>query len=165
MASTGNYGPYARIIDYGRCMGCGTCEEVCKFIHDDNLPRIRVIEVTSGLLKPISCLHCYRAPCVEACPTGAMRRDEKGAVYVEESKCIGCMACLYACPFGVPEVHPMNGTSLKCDLCRDLIAGGASMPGCVAMCPAEAILYGSPQELAQEMKKRALANLLGIPQG
>lgn len=143
---------YMRYIDLDKCIGCYTCEAVCDFLHNGK-PFIKIYETSIGLRTPISCLHCSRAPCIEVCPTGAMTRDESGAVYVEYMKCIGCMACLYACPFGIPELDPKVGVSTKCDLCRPLRAQGLD-PACYAMCPAEAIMYGKPKDISEQIRKR-----------
>ncbi|MCS7099216.1 MAG: 4Fe-4S dicluster domain-containing protein [Sulfolobales archaeon] len=153
-------GVLMRVIDYSKCMGCGTCEAVCGFIHELG-PFIRLYELGGGVARPISCFHCSRAPCVEACPTGAMRRDSSGAVYVELSRCIGCMACLYACPFGIPDYGEAVKASVKCDLCRSL-RGDGLVPACVAMCPSRAILVGMPKAVGDEVKRRALARIVQL---
>ncbi len=144
--------PFLRYIDLDKCMGCYTCQAVCDFLHDGK-PYIVVYETSIGLKTPLSCMHCSKAPCIEVCPTGAMTRDESGAVYVDEMKCIGCMACLYACPFGIPELNPQLRVATKCDLCRALRAKGLD-PACYAMCPAEAIIYGEPREVSERIRKR-----------
>ena len=46
---------------------------------------------------------------------------------LNEEKCIGCLACVDACPFGAIQINP-DGDVLKCDLC-----GGD--PVCVKYCP------------------------------
>lgn len=147
-----------RVIDYSRCIGCETCEVVCGFIHELG-PFIRLYDLGGGVKRPISCFHCSKAPCIEACPTGAMRKDHYGAVYVEQSKCIGCMACLYACPFGIPELSEVTRTSTKCDLCKDLRGNGLT-PVCVATCPTKAIILGPPRAIGDEVKKRALTRIV-----
>ena len=143
---------YLRFIDLDKCIGCYTCQAVCDFLHDGR-PFIKVYETEIGLRTPLSCLHCSKAPCIEVCPTGAMTRDDTGAVYVDSMKCIGCMACLYACPFGIPELDPQLRVATKCDLCKPLREQGLE-PACYAMCPAEAIVYGSPQDIGEKIKKR-----------
>ncbi|MEM4836100.1 MAG: 4Fe-4S dicluster domain-containing protein [Sulfolobales archaeon] len=153
-------GVLLRVIDYSKCMGCETCEAVCEFIHELG-PFIKLYELGGGVKRPISCFHCSKAPCIEACPTGAMRRDSQGAVYVELSRCIGCMACLYACPFGIPDYSEVTRTSIKCDLCRVLRSDGLT-PACVAMCPSRAILIGGPRTVGDEVKKRALARIVQL---
>ncbi|MEM0380082.1 MAG: 4Fe-4S dicluster domain-containing protein [Desulfurococcaceae archaeon] len=143
---------YLRIIDLNKCIGCGSCEAVCDFIHEGT-PFIKLYRTDIGLDIPVSCLHCRKAPCIDVCPTGAMTRDKQGAVYVVESKCIGCMACLYACPFGIPELDKRTGVSIKCDLCRVLRNEGLE-PACSAICPTNAIVYGLDKTVFDIVKKR-----------
>jgi len=150
-AVTNPYQKYLRVIDLGVCIGCGACEAVCEFLHER--PFIIVYRTAIGLDIPISCMHCTRAPCIEACPTGAMTRDASGAVYVIESRCIGCLSCLYACPFGIPELEKTSRVAIKCHLCRDLRKDGLE-PACSAICPTGAILYGEESLVFTQTKKR-----------
>jgi len=143
---------YLRIIDLGKCIGCGSCDAVCDFIHE-GVSFIKLYRTSIGLEIPVSCLHCRKAPCIDVCPTGAMTRDRFGAVYVEESRCIGCMACLYACPFGIPELDTKSRVSIKCDLCRPLRAAGLE-PACSAICPTNAIVYGVEANVFDTVKQR-----------
>lgn len=143
---------YMRIIDIGRCIGCGACEAACDFIHDGR-PYIKLYKTTIGLEIPVSCLHCAKAPCIDVCPTGAMTRDSQGAVYVITSKCIGCMACLYACPFGIPELDRATKTSTKCDLCSAQRINGLE-PGCSSICPTGAIVYGEDMAVFEKTKAK-----------
>jgi Fe-S-cluster-containing dehydrogenase component len=72
---------------------------------------------------------------VAACPTEALYRSEvTGAVLLHADECIGCAACVDACPFGVATLHPETGLALICDLC-----GGD--PACVKRCATGAIAY------------------------
>lgn len=73
-------------IDPDKCISCGRCQEVC--------PYHAVIRV------PI--------PCEEACPVGAISKDESGKEHIDPEKCILCGKCLQSCPFGaVVEMSQM----------------------------------------------------------
>jgi len=72
---------------------------------------------------------------MRACPTGAIFIDnDLGAKLVSPQACVGCKACVSACPFGTIEFNPFSGKVDKCDLC-----GGD--PQCVKACPTDAITY------------------------
>jgi Fe-S-cluster-containing dehydrogenase component len=97
---------------------------------------------------PKSCLHCEDAKCVTVCPTGAsFKRQEDGIVLVEESKCIGCKLCSWACPYGAREYDDDAGVMKKCTLCIDRIYNEnleevERVPACVSTCPASARHFG-----------------------
>lgn len=113
-----------------------------------------------GLEIPVSCMHCAKAPCIDVCPTKAMSRDRDGAVYIEASKCIGCMACLYACPFGIPELDDTLKVAVKCDLCSALRKAGLE-PACSSICPAGAIVYGEKALVFDRIKERTAEVIAG----
>ncbi|MBI4594972.1 MAG: 4Fe-4S dicluster domain-containing protein [Candidatus Tectomicrobia bacterium] len=113
------------------CIGCQECELVCSLtktgIFNPKLARIKVVFSEGGATYPIICRHCQKPACKEACPVDALSHNlETGAVVLDEKKCIGCRACVEACPFGAIQVGP-NNEILKCDLC-----GGN--PVCVQFC-------------------------------
>ena len=97
---------------------------------------------------PKSCLHCEDAPCVTVCPTGASyKRTEDGIVLVNESDCIGCGLCAWACPYGARELDQAEGVMKKCTLCVDRIYNDNlpevdRVPACVRTCPAGARHFG-----------------------
>ena len=66
------------------------------------------------------CKHCGNAPCLEACPTGAIFRTEFDTVVVQNDICNGCGYCVPACPFGVVDLSLEDGKAHKCTLCYDL---------------------------------------------
>ncbi len=112
----------------------------CVVAHDGRFgtssARIRVAkDEAEGQDRPNVCRLCKRAPCLAACPNGALyRRDGDGPVLVRTEQCTGCGACVAACPFGAASLHPEAGTALICDLC-----GGD--PACVRRCATGAIQY------------------------
>ena len=97
---------------------------------------------------PKSCLHCEDAPCVTVCPTGASyKRVEDGIVLVNETDCIGCGLCAWACPYGAREMDAAEGVMKKCTLCVDRIYNlnlpeEDRVPACVRTCPAKARHFG-----------------------
>ena len=82
------------------------------------------------------------------CPTGASyKRVEDGIVLVNESDCIGCGLCAWACPYGAREMDPSEKVMKKCTLCVDRIYNENlpeedRQPACVRTCPAGARHFG-----------------------
>ena len=81
-------------------------------------------------INPETCHQCENAPCMLACPVGAITPDPlTGVRLLDQDVCIGCGACVAACPWKMPRIDPSKGKSTKC------IACGA----CVAGCPTSAL--------------------------
>lgn len=121
------------------CIGCRSCEVACSYHHyrENNPSRalLHVVKVEEhGVDFPVVCRHCDKAPCIDACPVGAIGRNSIGAVVISRDKCIGCRACISACPFGVIMVDPKTQEVVKCDLCE-------GNPKCASICPKGAIIY------------------------
>ena len=161
------------VIDLDTCVGCHACVVSCKGWNTENygaplsdenafgsnpvgsfLNRIHSYEVSPAdkpahlVHFPKSCLHCENAPCVTVCPTGASyKRVEDGIVLVNESDCIGCGLCAWACPYGAREMDPVEKVMKKCTLCVDRIYNENlpeedQVPSCVRTCPAGARHFG-----------------------
>src|SRR5258706_13366562 len=99
------------------------------------------------------CKHCTHAGCMEACPTGAIIRNEFGDIYIQPDICNGCGYCVPACPFGVPERSDDTGLASKCTLCYDRQKDGME-PACAKACPTDSILFGDLDELQQRAQNR-----------
>jgi formate dehydrogenase iron-sulfur subunit len=99
------------------------------------------------------CKHCSNAGCLEACPTGAIIRNEFGDVYVQPDICNGCGYCQIACPFGVVEVSRADGRAWKCTLCYDRQKDGLT-PACAKACPTQSIQFGDVDELRERARER-----------
>ncbi|MGC9195468.1 MAG: 4Fe-4S dicluster domain-containing protein [Syntrophobacteraceae bacterium] len=151
--------------DQNRCIGCMACEVHCK--TENNVPvgpgLCKIVAVGPRAVKGVArinfvfmpCFHCEVPWCVSACPTGAMRKREKdGVVFVEASQCIGCKACVTACPWGAPQWDGAAGRVIKCDLCKDRLDEGLA-PACVTGCTTGALKLISPGESAS--LKRAVS--------
>jgi len=99
------------------------------------------------------CKHCDPAPCLEACPTGAIFRTEFETVVVQQDICNGCGYCVPACPFGVVELSTDDGKAHKCTLCYDRLKGGLE-PACAKSCPTDSIQFGPVEELLDLAERR-----------
>ena len=102
------------------------------------------------------CKHCSPAPCLEACPTGAIFRTEFDTVVVQQDICNGCGYCVPACPFGVVEVSLEDGKAHKCTLCYDRMKGGLE-PACAKSCPTDSIQFGKVEDLVARAERRVAA--------
>ena len=87
------------------------------------------------------CNQCDDAPCVTACPTSAMYRRDDGIVDFDKRACIGCKACIAACPYDAIFINPEDHSAEKCNFCAHRLDIGLE-PACVVVCPMEAILVG-----------------------
>ena len=98
-----------RIYVTDLCQGCVArpCQSTCKF---------GAISIVNGrsVIDDSKCKKCqmcvaacpYKAivkisvPCEDACPVGAIKKDETGFASIDYDKCINCGRCTAACPFG-----------------------------------------------------------------
>jgi carbon-monoxide dehydrogenase iron sulfur subunit len=133
------------------CIGCRLCEIHCIVQHSNSRDLIKAfkregkgkltkrieVEESGHISFALQCRHCDDAPCITACLSGAMSRDERsGAVVHDAEKCIGCWTCILVCPFGaVRRSESEHRVVAKCDLCPHL-----EVPACVANCPNEALI-------------------------
>ncbi|EHJ49449.1 iron-sulfur binding protein [Solidesulfovibrio carbinoliphilus subsp. oakridgensis] len=152
-------------IDYSKCIGCETCEYVCRFVAD--MPRIHMIRAASGLMAPLYCRHCAEANCAKVCKRGAIKRDRDGAMVLQPMLCRGCESrqCMLACPYMAIFETDKGVMVVKCDLCAARRQLGQE-PACAAMCPCGAIHYVSRDRIAsletpasREAEDRVLACL------
>ena len=149
------------------CVGCGACVVACMDQNDIDpakgqppFRRYYQIEDESGVQYfSMACQHCEDSPCLMACPTGAIARDEiTDSVIVQQELCIGCHSCALACPFGVPR-YDAGEKLQKCNLCAERV-GVQLDPACVRVCPTGALEFGDLNEMLQKKEAAFAANWL-----
>jgi Fe-S-cluster-containing dehydrogenase component len=99
-------------------------------------------DIFKSFFVPKMCNHCYKSPCVQACPVGATYETPDGVVLVDETYCIGCRYCVQACPYGCRYIHPEKNVADKCTLCYHRISKGKTT-ACVEVCPTHARIIGN----------------------
>lgn len=166
------------VIDLNSCTVCKACMISCS--NANQTPywsgkfRTTVEDVIVGeerYFMPRLCQQCEDAPCESVCPTGATYRSEDGIIHVNPDTCIGCKACVQACPYGarytynrkdVKHVKDLMGALAKrtvpgidkCDLCTDRRAEGKE-PACVATCMGKARIFGDLADPNSDVSKAA----------
>ena len=142
-------------LDMEKCTGCGACAVACMDQNDID-PRTsapfrnvfcldkRDGDQVKAAYASLACMHCDDAPCIPACPSGCLKKDEStGFTVYDNDNCIGCHSCAMACPFGVPTFNEA-GKMEKCDGCYVRVAHGME-PACVRVCPT-----GAPRLYTEE---------------
>ena len=141
---------YGFAIDHRTCIGCHACTVACKTEHEVPLGQFRtwVKYVDSGTFPDstrdfgvMRCNHCTDAPCVAICPTEALFKRDDGIVDFDSSICIGCKACMQACPYDALYIDEDTHTAAKCNFCAHRVDDGLE-PACVVVCPTESIWVG-----------------------
>ena len=139
-------------LDPSRCIGCRSCVSACRecdshkgesMIYIDFVERRNTVATS-----PTLCMHCESplAPCAQVCPAQAILVSQDGVVQsADETRCIYCENCGYACPFGVPKFNITGHYMQKCNLCYDRTSQGKG-PMCATVCPTQAIFYGTYEE-------------------
>lgn len=151
------------VIDLDRCIGCKGCELACKLengialgsswnkVHEIG-PKGRFPDVEFYFF-PAVCQACTEPECVKVCPTGAShRRSEDGIVLIDKEKCIGCRACMMACPYEARSFNKEMKVVEKCTLCVHLQAAGEK-PACVKNCVGKARLFGDINDPDSDVSK------------
>jgi len=168
-----------KLCDLSKCTGCRACQLACKQwnglpakqtvntgtyqnppdLQPNTWNLIRFQEISDGnggvkwLFRHDACMHCTDAACVKVCPSGALYHTKYGTVALDNSKCIGCKECVFACPFEVPKYDPETDKILKCDMCYSRIDNDME-PACVKACPTGALQFGDKDEMLKLAYKR-----------
>ena len=179
----------AMLYDTTKCIGCNACVAECTRVNGltpDTRMSGGIWQMPAGLnthTKNViqlyqaddsddwsfvkrQCMHCVDPACVDGCPFHALRKEDRGIVTWDGSRCIGCRYCQVACPYEVPkfEWDEFNPKIVKCEFCRHVLGkpaaeGGQPEPGCTTVCPTGAVIFGQRDGLLAEAKGR----LAGTP--
>jgi sulfur reductase FeS subunit len=160
---------FAMVIDLNTCVGCSACMAACAmenqtpvwggkwrtYVHDKE---IGAGDSVHRRFFPRLCNHCGDPPCMKVCPTGATYKKANGIVMVDENLCMGCRACMMACPYNarievtyddVREGQEFYGHDYrrrspsvdKCTFCDHRVERGMK-PACVETCVGSARIFG-----------------------
>jgi formate dehydrogenase iron-sulfur subunit len=175
-ASTPGEDEVAILYDASKCIGCRDCESACKECNNlptEPVPPSDLSAVTWNLIKQRKgvdqsdwpffndqCMHCTDAACMMVCPTGALYKDKKGFVAVDEDKCNGCGYCTQFCPFSVPDLKDVNlitgeakvGKCIFC--CQNQPQEGVGRVACVEACPTGALTLGWREDQLEVARDR-----------
>ena len=141
---------YGFVINNKTCIGCHACSTACKSENEVPLGVYRtwVKYVEKGefpnskrYFQVTRCNHCANPPCVRICPVTAMYQRTDGIVEFDPEVCIGCKACMQACPYDAIYIDPDTHSAAKCHYCSHRTDLGLE-PACVVVCPTRSIIAG-----------------------
>lgn len=141
---------YGFVLDQRRCIGCHACTVACKSENEVPLGDFRTwVKYTEVGAFPavrrhfavLRCNQCTSAPCVTICPVTALHKRPDGIVDLDKDVCIGCKACMQACPYDALYLNEDSGGAEKCHFCAHRVEQGLK-PACEVVCPETAIVSG-----------------------
>ena len=141
---------YGFVLDQRRCIGCHACTVACKSENEVPLGDFRTwVKYTEVGSFPqvrrhfavLRCNQCTDAPCVTICPVEALHKRPDGIVDLKKDVCIGCKACMQACPYDALYLNEDSGGAEKCHFCAHRVEQGLK-PACEVVCPETAIISG-----------------------
>ncbi|MBM82460.1 MAG: 4Fe-4S ferredoxin [Planctomycetaceae bacterium] len=148
-------------VDTRRCFGCHGCEVSCKaendvplgnFIRQTIYKDVGEYPKVARLFLPMSCQHCEDAPCIKACPCGALHKQAGGTVAVDYNVCSGHGTCAEVCPYGAIYLDPVAKQAVKCHNCYHRLENDME-PACVPTCPSEALYFGDLNDPESKISK------------
>ena len=152
---------YGFAIDLRKCIGCHACTIACKSEHEIpigvNRCWVKTVEKgsfpdTRRFFFPVLCNQCDDAPCVAICPTNTLFKRRDGIVDFNSDSCIGCRACMAACPYDQLFIDPNTRTAEKCNFCANRVENKLQ-PACVSVCPTECRIFGDLDDPTSEVAR------------
>ena len=152
---------YGWFVDTRRCFGCHGCEVSCKaendvplgnFIRQTIYKDVGEYPQVARMFLPTSCQHCEDAPCIKACPCGALHKEAGGTVAIDYNVCCGHGTCVEVCPYGAIYLDPVAKQAVKCHNCYHRLEQDMQ-PACVATCPSEALYFGDLNDQESDVSR------------
>ena len=152
---------YGFAIDLRKCIGCHACTIACKAEHEIpvgvNRCWVKTVEKgsfpdTRRFFFPVLCNQCEEAPCARICPTNALFKRRDGIVDLHGDSCIGCRACMEACPYDQLFIDPNTHTAEKCNFCANRVENEL-LPACVSVCPTQCRIFGDLDDPTSEVAR------------
>jgi len=141
------------VIDLGKCKLQGESKVQCSYKHH---PENKGIDALLEKIRfALICRKCEQAPCINACPRGALEKVESkngdaGVLKRADMLCTGCGSCAIACPFGTIYTDLIPFASSVCDVCKDRLRPGEK-PLCVNTCEDGSIEYRQVSDAETDM--------------
>ena len=160
---------WGMLVDLTRCIGCNACSVACKAENDVPLGvfRRRVRPLMAGsypdtqrAFVPISCFHCEKPACLEACKkadVGAIYKTADGFVVIDQEKCEKKKRCTFECPYRNVFINPVDDKAQKCTFCEHRVKQGVA-PACVQTCVGGALTFGDLNDPNSGITKAIKAN-------
>ena len=117
-------------VDLEKLQRCETIKADCSYYYSGKISGITRLREIGEFLH--ICRHCENAPCVNACPKEALERQSDGIIKRFTMRCISCMSCSLACPFGTIPLDTIPYITSQCDICID--TSDKEEPVCVKSC-------------------------------
>ncbi len=161
---------YGFAIDLRKCIGCHACTIACKAEHDipvgANRCWVKTVEKgtfpdTRRFFFPVLCNQCDEAPCARICPTRALFKRRDGIVDLNGDSCIGCRACMVACPYDQLFIDPNTHTAEKCNFCANRLENEL-LPACVSVCPTGCRIFGDLDDAASDVARIARSEAVTV---